>query len=61
MFVQDLFNNVRRMCSLRGDIKSRRWQVSRAMRLTDGNGYLVRNIDTNEFRAVLQRDLISLY
>nr|CEL16282.1 hypothetical protein [Kibdelosporangium sp. MJ126-NF4]CTQ94206.1 hypothetical protein [Kibdelosporangium sp. MJ126-NF4] len=58
MFVVDKFNNLRRFCTVRGDTRSRRWQVYRAM---SGSRYLVRNLDTGLFRAVVHSDMTSLY
>jgi len=62
MFVADTMNNVRRLCSLPGDRKSRRWQVKNAMETKqDRFAYLVKNLDTNEFRCVTSKQMTSLY
>lgn len=65
MFVQDMFNNVGRHCSIPGDGNSRprRWQVRAAVkRNADGwTRYLVKNVDTGRFRVVPLRDMHSLY
>jgi hypothetical protein len=51
-------NNVRRFCSIPGDVRARRWRVRTAM--TDRR-YLVRNVDTGEYRAVPVRIMGNLY
>ncbi|MFD9815018.1 hypothetical protein [Streptomyces sp. NPDC059080] len=59
MFVPDPFNNVRRLCSVRGDLSSyRRWQVK--ARVT-GHRYLLRNLDTGAHRVVAHADLKHMY
>ena len=58
VFVLDSMNNVRRFCSIPGDVRARRWRVRTAM--TDRR-YLVRNVDTGEYRAVPVRIMGNLY
>lgn len=58
MFVSDTMNNVRRLCSLPGDVRPRRWVVRTAVA---GYRYLVRNVDTGEYRVTRQDDMRSLY
>lgn len=58
MFAVDIFNNVKRHCTLPGDEKSRRWVVRNYM--VNGK-YLLQNIDTKEYRTSFSKYMMNLY
>lgn len=61
-FVPDTFNNVGRMCAVRGDSSGRVWRVRTAMRNKSGHRYyLCRNTVTGAFRAVHSDRMSHLY
>ncbi|MER6102434.1 hypothetical protein ABT115_08905 [Streptomyces sp. NPDC001832] len=61
-FTPDLFNNVGRMCAVRGDSSGRVWRVRSAMRGPLGERYyLCRNQATGAFRAVKSDRMSNLY
>jgi hypothetical protein len=62
-FTADLFNNLRRMCAVRGDSSGRVWKL-RAFMHKEGDRaryYLCRNTITGEFRVVNTDDMSYLY
>ncbi|MET7984595.1 hypothetical protein [Streptomyces sp. NPDC005281] len=61
-FTHDLFNNLRRVCSIRGDASGRVWKVRAAMRDAKGERhYLCLNWVTGEFRVVHRSKMANLY
>ncbi|MFF9649719.1 hypothetical protein [Streptomyces sp. NPDC014622] len=61
-FTPDLFNNVGRMCAIRGADSGRVWKLRTAMRNKQGERfYLCRNTVTGGFRVVHSRGMSSLY
>lgn len=59
MFVPDLHNNIGRWCSVNDGARAGRvWRVRTAV---TGRRYLVRNVETGEFRTVSNRVLSNLY
>jgi hypothetical protein len=64
MFTIDRFNNVGRRCNLNGDHSGyRRWAVRTAVTGTpsDYSRYMVRNLDTGEYRVVATALMSALY
>ncbi|MFD4608247.1 hypothetical protein ACFWOT_09035 [Streptomyces sp. NPDC058440] len=61
-FTSDLFNNIGRMCAIRGDESGRVWRLRNAMRGPQGQrAYLCRNYVTGEFRVVASGRMSNLY
>ncbi|MFF3416786.1 hypothetical protein ACFYW9_19115 [Streptomyces sp. NPDC002698] len=61
-FERDMFNNLRRMCHVRGMDDGRVWQLRTAMRDAHGKRhYLCRNVITGAFQAVAVDRMGNLY
>lgn len=61
-FCPDLFNNVRRLCTVSGTDAGRVWKVKAAMKDSSGKRYyLVMNIETREFLTVGSYRMGNLY
>jgi len=60
--IEDQFNNVGRLCNVRGDSaageRGRPWHVRAAV---NGYRYLVEHLDTQVVRVVSHRDMTNLY